>query len=279
MAQYNNSASNTFQELKGSALVSIAPYTAGTPAWVNIGPVRGIEVKEDMTAVDIEFDNTAKRKVISKQEMTVAFQQMQRLNPAIMQILRSGVDTFTTTAGTIVNNASQVLAVSGWSFSGFNEIENQNYNGSAITVDSVTGSVDGLLVLGTDYFVGKNANGKYGVTIVDTATVTTIAQTITIVYDYTPSASFRSQIGGATELPYVMMKFESITANQNGTQGLHTVICYRGQQEAGSEWAYTQDAADDPLVANPISFRFFEDSNRLAGTKKTIAENFWTTAV
>jgi hypothetical protein len=279
MPQYNNSASNPFQELKGSALVSVAPYTAGTPSWTNIGPVRGIEVKEDMTAVDIEFDNTAKRKVISKQEMTVAFQQMQRLNPAIMQILRSGVDTFTTTAGTLVEDHEQVVASGAWAYSKFILIENQNYDLSAITINSVTGSVDGALVLDTDYYVAKDDQNRYGIVVLDSATVTTLVQTITIDHDYTPSASFRTQIGGATELPYVMMKFESITANENGTQGLHIVICYRGQQEAGSEWVYTQDAADDPLVANPISFRFFEDSNRLAGTKKTIAENFWTTAV
>ena len=278
MAQYNNSVSNPYMELKGSALVSIAAYTSGTPVYYNIGPVRGIEVKEDLTSVDIEFDNTDKRKYVSRQEMTVTFQQMQRLNPAILQILRNGVDEFTTTAGTLVSGAEQVLASGGWSFNGFNVITNQNYNGSAITVNSVTGSVDGLLVEDTDYFIGVDASGKYGVTIIDSATVTTTAQTMTIDYDYTPSASFKAEIGGASELPYIMMKFETVTQESDGTQGLHTIVCYRGQQEAGTEWVFSQDSADDPIVGTPITYRFFEDANRTSNGKKLIAEHSWTTA-
>lgn len=280
MSQYNNSVSNPYMELKGSALVSIAAYTSGTPTWYNVGPVRGIEVKEDMTAVDIEFDNTDKRKYVSNQEMTVTFQQMQRLNTTIMQLLRSGVDEFTTTAGVLVSGATQVIA-NPFVANDFQAIEYQNGDGSIITINSVTGSVDGALTADDDYHLVIDDNGIYGIvlnTVAGGTNITTLAQTVTIDYDYTPSASFKAEIGGASELPYIMMKFESITSESDGTQGLHTVTCYKGQQEGGSEWVYTQDAAEDPLVANPITYRFFEDANRIANSKKLIADVLWTTA-
>jgi len=66
----------------------------------------------------------------------------------------------------------------------------------------VTGGTDGLLVADTDYFVGQNADGDTIITIIDSTTVTTEAQTMTVVYGYTPSAgnilSYNAQNSGIT---------------------------------------------------------------------------------
>ena len=280
MAQYNNQTSNPYQELKGSAKCYIAAYTSGTPTWYNVGPIRGLEVNEDLTSVDIEFDNTASRKYVSKQEFTATFQQMQRLNSTLLQILRNGVDEFTTTAGTPVAGGTQLIA-SPFTPNDFYAIEYQNGDGTIITINSVTGSVDGALTADDDYHLVVDDNGIYGIilnTVAGGTNITTVTQTVTIDYDYTPSASFKVEVGGASELPYIMMKFETITQEADGTAGLFTSICYRGQQEEGTTWVYTQDEADDPLIANPITYRFFEDPNRTSNGKNLVMEYNWTTS-
>ena len=48
----------------------------------------------------------------------------------------------------------------------FIPIANQNFDGSAITVNSVTGSTDGALVAGTDYEVVTDENGVYGIQLI-----------------------------------------------------------------------------------------------------------------
>lgn len=101
--------------------------------------------------------------------------------------LSGGLFNYTAVAGTPVAGATQVEASGDWSYNQFILIENQNADASAITVNSVTGGTDGLLVVDTDYYVGQNAKGEYGVFVIDSATVTTEAQTMTIDYDYTPA--------------------------------------------------------------------------------------------
>ena len=69
------------------------------------------------------------------------------------------------------------------------DIENQNYDGSIITVNSVTGSIDELLTVTTDYIVSLSG-GKYGITPVSGGNISTLKeQTFEVNYDYTPAAS------------------------------------------------------------------------------------------
>jgi len=97
--------------------------------------------------------------------------------------------TVTVTAATLVSGATQTVLADSYEFNQFIKIENQNGNGGAITVNSVTGGTDGLLVADTDYYIGQNEAGEYGIFIIDSATVTTVSQNMVLDYDYTPNAS------------------------------------------------------------------------------------------
>jgi len=111
-----------------------------------------------------------------------------------------------------------------WNYNNFIRITNQNGDGSAITVNSVTGATDGLLVAGTDYYVGQNDDGEYGIFIIDSATVTTETQDITIDYDYTPNSSigFHKDYGSFTA-PYNVYKFKSCPRPISATQAVEDV--------------------------------------------------------
>ena len=106
--------------------------------------------------------------------------------------------TYTAVAGTPVSGATQVFASGSWSFNGPLEIENQNYDISALTINSVTAGTDGALVADTDYFVGVDQTGKTTITVIDSATVTTESQTITVDYDYTPAAGKQITAGASS---------------------------------------------------------------------------------
>jgi hypothetical protein len=88
-------------------------------------------------------------------------------------------------AGTPVSNATQDLTFTGYVHQ---DIEHQNYDGGAITVNSVTGSFDGLLTVTDDYTVTESG-GNYGITPVEGANITTLEQTFSIDYDYTPTVA------------------------------------------------------------------------------------------
>ena len=110
--------------------------------------------------------------------------------------LMSGAGALESIAAAPVAGASHVIAAGAWLFSKFIPHEKQNGNGTAPTIVSVTGSVDGALVAGADYERVK-VGDLWGILVKDSATVTTEAQSITIVYDYTPSAKKVLKVGAS----------------------------------------------------------------------------------
>lgn len=103
--------------------------------------------------------------------------------------------------------------VSSWSWAYLKHIrlwaQNHDVNGNIIapTTIVVEGSVDNELTVDVDYFIQDNGFGEFGVVIIDSANVTTLAQSITITYNYTPIAA--SQTGysiGQTIQPYMIVK-------------------------------------------------------------------------
>jgi hypothetical protein len=65
-------------------------------------------------------------------------------------------------AGTLVTGATQDI-VNPSAYLNFYPIANQNFDGSIISITSITGSVDGAIVAGTDYNEITNGLGIYGV--------------------------------------------------------------------------------------------------------------------
>jgi len=133
-----------------------------------------------------------------------------------------GIDSLSV-AGTLVTGATQVIA-SGFTYNKFYPITHQNGDGSVLSITTVVGATNGALVANTDYVL-VNQGGVYGITILDSATVTTTSQIITITYSYTPSAS---SIDGynieQSAIPYVLCKFVSCKNAINDTQGIQDTV-------------------------------------------------------
>lgn len=127
-------------------------------------------------------------------------------------------------AGTPVVWANQVESSWTWNYNAPFKIENQNGDGSLVSITSVTGSVDGGLVANTDYFVWQNSAGETVITVIDSATVTTETQNLTIVYDYTPNAAKNiSYKRLSRSIPGQLFKFTTCP-DENGNQNTFYMV-------------------------------------------------------
>lgn len=81
--------------IRGSGKVEVANYTTGDPTWFDAGGIIGLSVVENMTISMEEYDNAVYIKRVSKQEVTIAFTQLELLNLDVWEIMRSDLDTIT----------------------------------------------------------------------------------------------------------------------------------------------------------------------------------------
>jgi hypothetical protein len=214
--------------------VNLSISTDALATWADMGLLAGGVVLTHNWEEELIDAGNAKKilKKIKNQTLGVAPSALWSQDTSIYEKLGGGVYNRTAVAGTIVNNASQVVAI-GWAYNKFIKIENQNGSGAIITPDSVTASTNGLLVANTDYYIGQNDRGEYGIFILDSATVTTLNQTITIVYDYTPSASSYITAGDSSiEMTDFALRLRHYTDDTETTYDMEVII-YAATTDSG----------------------------------------------
>ena len=156
----------------------------------------GTQFTYNYDKLEVESGNNGKPISRAKNEtVTLAPSEIWTMDPEVMEKFSGTAFNYSAIAGTLVAAASQLVASGAWGYNDFIAIANQNYDGGVITVNSVTAGTNGLLVSGTDYFIGTNDKGVHGIFVIDSLTVTTEAQTITIVYDYTPATGKKITAG------------------------------------------------------------------------------------
>lgn len=122
-----------------------------------------------------------------------------------MESVMGGVFTRTAVAGTPVAGATDTHSSGEWAKNTAILLSGQNGAGTVPTINSVTGSVDGALALGTGYEMVQVLGG-WAITYL--TAVVTLAQDIVVDYDYTPAATFVTTAGSSsTQLSAVGMRF------------------------------------------------------------------------
>lgn len=241
----------TIQELntirQGSARVLIG---ADFGALVDIGALRNLVFTSLSENQEIEFDNTQSlKKFVKGKTVQVAF-DLAEINFDNLKVLDDGLINISTDAGTPVSNAIQNQLQDSWAFETFFPIDNQNGDGSAINVDSVTGSTDGVLTLDVDFHIVE-VNGVFGIVVHNTGSggVTTLLQNISVQYDYTPNASKTITFNdlGAKTLKVLRL----INTDVDGKT--LKIDIENGTNFAPIEVTFAADAADDVAIL-PIEF-------------------------
>lgn len=214
------SAIKPYALAKRTCILEIA--TSGQEDYTRIGSVRNVIFALDTTAnsVEVKADDT---KTVFKgftPEIKVTGSFLEVFDRDLMNKLLGGVTS--NVAGAAVNNVNQEVASGAWNYNNFIKIENQNGDGSAITVDSVTGGADGALISGTDYHIVKNDDGDYGIVIIDSANLNTEAQLITIVYDYTPNTAEKLTFDTSFQESKSLKVRITSAADENGNNNILT---------------------------------------------------------
>lgn len=278
MADFQSTVNDLTARIKGSGVLEVAAYsspaaialsasTAGTDAitWKNVGSIEGLAITENMTATQLQGDNAEEEKYVSEHTVTVAFNQREAILEEVRAIIRGSFDVSgTPVTGSLVTGASQVVVAGAWGYKNPIIVEHQNYNLGAVSITSVTGGTDGLLVANTDYFVGTDADGLTVITPIDSATITTLSQTLTIVYNYTPYASQTTYTGGKTTLPNFMARI----SNTDEDGKLVRFWFYKGSMDQGLSLTLKSDKEADPVSPNACSFTFVQDNTIVTKGKK-----------
>jgi hypothetical protein len=181
--------------------VSFEVSTDGGSTYLDMGVMEnGYSWTYDFATSDREWGNAENPdKVAKNQKVTIAPSELAVWKGANIAAISGGLMTAETVAGSEVTGASQVVASGSWEFDKVIILDGQMYDGSAPTVTSVTGSVDGAGTLADDYEIVKVAGG-WAIVPFDGSVFDTEAQNLTIVTTYTPAASV-SVYSGTTSSP------------------------------------------------------------------------------
>lgn len=191
--------------------------------------------------------------------------EMYQLNLTNIQKLLDGAASVSHVDGTKVDDHDQVTVADAYDFNEFIECDYQNADGSVLQIDTqgypdVSGSVDGALAHGTDYFVTKNGQGKWGIIIIDSVTVTTMNQVFTISYDYTPAESYSLKMGAASaELTAKIVEFSKTIDSKVFRARLWSVT-----NESGLTLAFPDSAGDEP-ASLPVTLTGGLDTDKAEG--------------
>jgi len=228
--------------------------------WTDLGAMRELVFEEMSERSEISADNTGPILVGIRDHRVQLSGNLMEIDLANLNVIRGGIDNYSTVDGILVSGVIQDFVSGQWGYNDPVAIENQNCNKSQLTINSVTGSVDGALVAGTDYFVGVNEAGDTVVTVIDSATVTTEDQTITVNYDYTPCAKKVLKSGGKMELSSFYARFTNLDEEDK----MFRITVHKAENAAGIVINYQPDEGEDPDMI-PITIIGRRDNARTAG--------------
>jgi hypothetical protein len=265
MATYQSAVQELAARIKGSGILEIAAYDAAAVAalvastaagdsvsWKNVGSIEGLKLKEDIKAQQLSGDNALEDKYASDQTLKITFNQREAASEDVRAILRGALDVSgTPVAAAPVSGHSQVVASGGWHYDRFIPFDRQMGSKAKITPTSVTLGTNGAIVAGTDFAIVEQSPGSgiWGIVIWDSTTVTTEAQGVTILYDYTPLASQTTYSGGKTTIPYFMARITNV--DEDGK--LVRFWAFKCSLDGGYDLSFKKDDDSDPIVPNAVS--------------------------
>ena len=238
----------------GSCKIEVGPNVAGL---VNVGVVDGVEISYEMNEVAIKAENHGNTPIVNYSNGVgkVSF-ELKENRLEILSKIFAGITDYTTVAGVLVSGATQAITGSSYAFEEAIEISGQNSDGSKQTISSVVGSTNGSLVNGTDYYQIKLPSGKWGIAIHDSATVTTMSQTFTVTYSYTPPASKSLKFKASGTLSQIAVRL----TNTNDSAKTFVVLAENCKATSGLTRAFGSDEVEDANKI-PVEITVYKDSN------------------
>lgn len=258
----------TSQVLYGPVKIEVSA-TSNFASPVDIGAANGVKMSEGMKVSKLENDNAVDRKKVTEMVWSIEWEQNQYLNEAAKAIIRSGIDTIVNTAGTPVADHEQEYAANGWTADSFIPFDQISYSGAggaiavptniALTQDTLGTPV--TLTADTDYVVGQGEDGRWGVFMIDNATVDP-TKDLEIEFDYTPKASTSYYVGGKEDLGDFYIR---LTNEDEDGQIVQWTALGKANLTKGEEITFPKYNADDDRIKVPMAVEVTQDISLTAG--------------
>ena len=258
----------TSQVLYGPVKIEVSA-TSNFASPVDIGAANGVKMSEGMKVSKLENDNAVDRKKVTEMVWSIEWEQNQYLNEAAKAIMRSGIDTIVNTAGTPVENYEQEYVANGWSEDAFIPFDQISYSGvggaiavpTNITIIQDTADTPVELTADTDYIVGQGEDGRWGVFMINTATVDA-TKDLEIEYDYTPKTATSYYVGGKEDLGDFYIR---LTNEDEDGQIVQWTALGKANLSKGEEITFPKYNADDDRVKVPMAVEVTQDISLDAG--------------
>jgi basic membrane lipoprotein Med (substrate-binding protein (PBP1-ABC) superfamily) len=258
----------TSQVLYGPVKIEVSA-TSNFASPVDIGAANGVKMSEGMKVSKLENDNAVDRKKVTEMVWSIEWEQNQYLNEAAKAIIRSGIDTIVNTAGIPVTGHKQKYAANGWSEDAFIPFDQISYSGvggaiavpTNIVLTQDTTVTPATLTVDTDYIVGQGEDGRWGVFMINNATVDS-TKDLEIEYDYTPKASTSYYVGGKEDLGDFYIR---LTNEDEDGQIVQWTALGKANLTKGEEITFPKYNADDDRVKVPMAVEVTQDISLTAG--------------
>ena len=225
----------------GSAKVFIGDSKASL---VEVGSAKGINFDYIIETVEIKSGNygvISERVKSRKADIKFSLEEIKNLE--LLQKMQ-GIDEFSTVSASIVSGATQ--KISDGEANTFYRIENQNGDGSAVSVTSITG-----LSENTDYEIVKDSEGDYGIVF-----LASFAGEKTVTYDYTPSAAKVFKTGDSITVAAKCIRL--VNTDENGKDFM--ITAEHAKKVNGFTFAFPDLDSDEQMAAE-IQFTATKDPN------------------
>jgi len=221
----------------GSCKIEVEDYPGAFADMVDVGILKGAKLTVNRQSITIQPDNAPEVDVadqITGAEVTATLHEW-----TLETLEKLGLGTVTTVTATPVSGQTLNVASGAWDYSTFIPVTDQ----PSATIASVAGSTDPTLVAGTDYHVITDDEGVTGIVVLDSGTVTTTAQALTITYGYTPIESKTIKLGGKGSTPkYIAVQL----TNTNAAGKKYRYRLFRAKLSSNFEHTFTADASGEP---------------------------------
>lgn len=252
---------NDKEKLLAQPAITYYRSYGSTGPWNKFVLANGAKYQPAVEQLEIQFDDAGiVSKNISKETATINISSGRIFDLDAINTLSGNLYTKSSVPGTLVEDAEQVVAAGKWEYDGIIMLTNKNGDGSLPTINSITASTNGPLVLGTDVFTVLLPEVGWGIYIVDSTTVTTENQSITIDSDYTPDAQTIYTRGGKTEIVPFELAFQTTDANGDYV----TTYFYKVYSDGNDGHGYGSEVSAEPILID-LTFTAEADKNRTSG--------------
>lgn len=254
MANYQTSVQKGNTIRFGSAKIEVGDDIGSL---VNLGVATDIEFTEEFEPIILKPDNAPEIQVGIKEHTATAKFDMWEVDLSNLNLIRGGIDKYSTVAGTEKTVTNELHTLKG---TGFVRLNYANGDGSEVTITTVKDSSNVTAVRNTDYVVGVDAAGNTVLARVAASTVITDGEQVKVSYKYTPNSAVKFSTGGLNTINPRIVRL----TNTNAAGKKFQITIFAAKNQGGIELKLPSDDADESLKPT-IELKGIVDVTRAAG--------------